>query len=204
MKKIALRILPYILVSISIIIYWKIQTMTSNYAWNPVGKQTLFLDIALSSIFYYKTIFWLIIGNIIVFIYQTERKKKRIKVLIGIFAFLLLFTFGKNYINKKCANFYYIVFLNQSVSEEYIEEPIEKGGYEVGKYLTENIEDKNMKYRRYAIGGIGKIKYDKAVPILGKILNDKSEPEFIKNDVLESLKEINNYEANKILKQFKK
>lgn len=61
-----------------------------------------------------------------------------------------------------------------------------------------------MQYRRYAIEGIGKIKYDKAVPVLAKILNDNSEKDFIKNDVLESLQQINNYESNKILKDYKK
>ncbi len=198
-----LKILPYILISILIIIYWRIQTLINNYAWNPKGKQTLFLDIALTSIFYYKTIFWLTIGSIVVFIFQSESKKQRIKVLIGIFTLLFIYIFGGEYTSKKCANFYYIVFQNQSVSEEYLEEPIIKGGYEVGKYLTENIEDKNMKYRRYAISGIGKIKYDKAIPILEKILKDKSEPDFIKNDILESLKQINNYEANIVLKNYK-
>jgi len=204
MKKIALKILPYLIVSILIIIYWKIQTSTSNYAWNPKGKQTLFLDIALLSIFYYKTVFWLLIGNIIVFLLQNRGKEQRIKALIGVFSFLLIWAFGNEFINKKCANFYYIVFQNQTVSEEYLEEPILQGGYEVGKYLSENIEDKNMQYRRYAIEGIGKIKYDKAVPVLAKILNDNSEKDFIKNDVLESLQQINNYESNKILKDYKK
>ena len=202
MKKIALKTLPYILVSLLIILYWKLKTLTSSYAWNPKGKEKLILEISLNSIFFYKSIFWLIIGNLTVFVIQNH--KNRIQTLIAILSFIIILGFGKDIVNKKCANFYYNIFINQSVTEEYILEPIEDGGFETGKYLTENIEDKNIKYRRYAIHGIGKIKYDKAVNVLGKILNDKSEPEFIKNDVLESLKEINNYEANKIIKQFKK
>ena len=61
------KILPYFLTSISVVGLWWLLTGTDNYAWNPKGKEILMLYIALTSIFYYKTIFWLVIANVAVF-----------------------------------------------------------------------------------------------------------------------------------------
>jgi hypothetical protein len=50
MKKVLLKILPFVLTSLFVVAFWKIWTGTGNYAWNLQGKDLLFLDIALSSI----------------------------------------------------------------------------------------------------------------------------------------------------------
>ena len=201
--KLTLKILPYILTTIIVIVVWKIFTLTDNYAWNPKGKDVLALDIALYFIFITKVIFWIITANIFVFSIQNLLNKNYKIGLTFLLIGLLTYFFGEKWTDKKVAMNYYTVFLKQSVSEEYIEEPILDAGYEIGKYLAEDIYDKHMKYRRYAIAGIGKIRYDKANEVLEKILFDPSENEIIKNDVLEALEKIGNYDAKRIISNFK-
>jgi hypothetical protein len=107
-------------------------------------------------------------------------------------------------IDKKCAFHYYSVFQNQSVTEEYIQEPILKAGYQIGPILTENIADKEMKYRRYAIGGLEKLKYKPATTTLTKILLDKSEIDVFRADAYQALTTFDTVETRNVLTDFKK
>lgn len=145
------------------------------------------LEIALTSIFYYKTLFWLVVGNLTVFgIRQLGNKNYKTTVITTILATAFYFVVGR-FVDKKCAFHYYSVFHNQSVTEEYIQEPILNAGYQIGPILTENIADKEMKYRRYAIGGLEKIKYKPATSTLTKILLDKSEIDVFRADAFQTL-----------------
>jgi len=161
------------------------------------------LDIALTSIFFYKTIFWLVTANLFVFGLLLLRKKKF--TTAGIVIALTLtyhFTVGQ-VIDKKCAPHYYSVFQSQSVAEGYIVRPIEEAGYEIGPILTEKIEDKEMKSRRYAILGLQKIDYEPATELMGKILFDTSELEVFRADAYETLKSFDNEKSNKLIDEFK-
>jgi len=169
------RILPYFLTSIFVVGLWWLLTGTDNYAWNPKGKELLMLDIALISIFYYKTLFWLVVANSTVFIIRQLISKNYKTTTIAFAVTSVFYFFVGQIVDKKCAFHYYSVFHNQSVSEEYIDRPILEAGYQIGPILTENVADKEMKYRRYAIGGLEKIKYKPATTKLTKILLDKSE-----------------------------
>lgn len=197
------KILPYFLTSILVVGLWWLFTWTDNYAWNPKGKETLILDIALTSIFYYKTFFWLVIANVTVFaISQFLRKNYKTTAVSALLTTIFYFAVGQ-IVDKKCAFHYYSVFLNQSVTEEYIQEPILNAGYQIGPILTENIADKEMKNRRYAIGGLEKIKYKPATPTLTKILLDKSELEVFRADAYEALTAFDTEETRKVLADFK-
>ncbi len=87
--------------------------------------------------------------------------------------------------------------------EEYTQEPILKAGYQIGPILTRNIIDKEMKFRREAIGGLEKIKYQPATPWLTKILYDKSEIIVIRTDAYQALTTFDTEETQKILIDFK-
>ncbi len=197
------RILPYLLTSIFVVGVWWLLTGTDNYAWNPKGKETLLLDIALISIFYYKTLFWLVIANLTVFAVRQLISKNYKTTVIATFSTILFYFLVGQIVDKKCAFHYYSVFHNQSVSEEYIDRPILEGGYQIGPIVTENIADKEMNYRRYAIGGLEKIKYKPATPTLTKILLDKSEIDVIRADAYEALTSFDTDETRKILADFK-
>src|SRR5690606_1499631 len=126
MKTFTKKILPYLIASLLVIGFWKMWTWTDNYAWNPEGKELLMLDIALTSIFFYKTFFWLVTANFLVF-GLLQLRKRNFKTAVIIIALTLTYhlTVGQ-VIDKKCAVHYYSVFQNQSVAEGYIVRPIEE------------------------------------------------------------------------------
>jgi len=197
------KILPYFLTSIFVVGLWWLLTGTDNYAWNPKGKELLMLEIALISIFYYKTLFWLVVANSTVFIIR-QLISKNYKTTTIAFAVTSVFYFVVGQIvDKKCAFHYYSVFHNQSVSEEYIDRPILEAGYQIGPILTENVADKEMKYRRYAIGGLEKIKYKPATTKLTKILLDKSEIDVFRADAFQALMTFDTDETRKIIFTFR-
>jgi hypothetical protein len=198
------KILPYFLTSVFVVGLWLLLTWTDNYAWFPKGKETLMLDIALTSIFYYKTVFWLVIANVTVFVVrQFLRKNYKTIVVTALFSIVFYF-FAGEIVDKKCAFYYYSVFHNQSVSEEYIDRPILEAGYQIGPILTENIVNKEMKYRLYAIEGLKKINYHPATPILTNILLDKSEIDVFRANAYQVLTTFDTEEARKIAIDFNK
>jgi len=203
MKTLTKKILPYLITSLLVIGFWKMWTWTDNYAWNPKGKELLILDIALTSIFFYKTLFWLVTVNLFVFGFLQLRKKNFKTAGAAIVLTLIYhFTVGQ-VIDKKCAFHYYPVFHNQSVAEGYIIRPIEEAGKEIGPILTEKIEEKQMKYRRYAILGLQKIDYQPATELMGNILFDTSELEVFRADAYETLKTFDNQNGIRLLAEFK-
>jgi len=203
MKTAIRNILPYFLTTLFVVGLWWLRTGTDNYAWNPEGKDLLMLDIALSSIFYYKTLFWLVVANLTVFfVRQLLSKNYRTSIITAIATILFYFLVGQ-VVDKKCAYFYYSVFHNQSVPEGLIDRPILEAGYQIGPIVTENIADKQMKYRRYAIGGIEKIKYKPATPTLTKILLDKSEIDVFRADAFQALTTFDTDETRKIILDFR-
>ncbi|MBU6121193.1 HEAT repeat domain-containing protein [Hymenobacter siberiensis] len=103
---------------------------------------------------------------------------------------IFYFAIGK-WVEEKCAFSYYTVFLNQSVSEEYLQDPIKEAGYAIGPLLSANISNKEMKFRRYAISALGDIGYRPATPVLRNILFDQSEPDYIRADACEVLTRFN-------------
>lgn len=196
------KIFPYIIVSIIVIAFWRIWTSTDNYAWSPEGKELLMLDIALSSIFIYKTLFWLIIANTLVYSFH-QFKKNNYKTLLISLSSITVFYFSVGYfVERKCAYDYYIVFINQSVAEEFNDRPIIEAGYEIGKILNENILDKEMKSRLYAFGGFEKLEYFPATKNLSIILNDKTEIEQYRAESYKVLRKFNTSESNKIIIKF--
>jgi hypothetical protein len=203
MKRVLLKILPFVLTSLLVVVFWKIWTGTDNYAWHPQGKELLFLDIALTSIFFYKTIFWLFVANLAVLtVIQLKRKKYKIAG-ITLLLTIVFYIFAGQYVSKKCAPFYHRVFLCQSIPEGLITRPILEAGYYIGPILTDEISNKEMKYRLYAIGGLKKIKYKPATGTLKLILLDKTENEIFRANAYETLHSFNTDETRRILNNFR-
>jgi hypothetical protein len=203
MKRVAKKILPYFFTSIFVVGLWWFLTRTDNYAWNPKGKEPLMLDIALISIFYYKTLFWLVVANSTVFTFRQLIRKNYRTTSITFSATIVFYFLAGHMVDKECAFHYYSVFHNQSVSEECSDDPIIEAGYEIGPIVTENIADKEMKYRRYAIGGLEKIKFKPAIPTLHKILLDKSEIDVFRADAFRALTTFDNVETQKMISTFR-
>ena len=115
----------------------------------------------------------------------------------------VFYVFAGQYVNKKCAPFYYSVFLNQSIPEGLIIRPILEAGYYIGPILTDAIVDKEMKYCAYAIGGLKKIKYKPATETLNRILFDRTENEVIRADAYEALHSFKTKRTIKIVNDFR-
>ena len=201
---IAKRILPYFILTIVTIVWWKFTTLTDKYAWNPAGKELLMLDISLTTIFVYKVVFWLIVGNSALFAFIAYLKHKRKTALLSGLLALLVYFFGGHWVNKELAFSYFAVFRNQSVSEEFIEQPILECGYHIGPHLTEYIQEKSAEYRRYAISGLGKIKYEQATSTLANILFDVNEPDYIRADAFVALRSIGTKDVREIITDFER
>ena len=202
MKRLTKKILPYLISSLLVIGLWKLLTWSDNYAWFPKGKELLMLDIALTSIFFYKTLFWLVTVNLTVFGLLKLRQKK-FKTTGIIFGLTLTYHFAVGQvIDKKCAFHYYSVFHNHSVTEEYITDPIKQAGYQIGPILTEQIHNKEMMYRRYAISGLQEINYTPSTELMQKIMFDKTEIEVLRADAYKTLKLFNTKESNKLIAKF--
>ena len=95
------------------------------------------LDIALTSIFFYKTILWLVIANLTVLAVQCFKRTNYLASGILVSATVAVYFFAGEFVDKKCAPFYYSVFINQSTMEEQITRPIVDAGYNIGPILTE-------------------------------------------------------------------
>lgn len=202
MKQIIVKIWPYLLASLLVIGFWMLRTSTDNYAWDPQGKETTMLDIALTFLFFHKALFWLVAANLLVLgLLQLTKKNYKTAGVVIVLTCTYYFTLAR-VIDQKCAFFYYMVFQNQSVSEEYMLRPIEEAGYAIGPLLTGNIADENMKHRRYAILGLQKINYEPATERLGVILFDPSEQDFYRQDAYEALKTFNNERAKKLIEEY--
>lgn len=162
------------------------------------------LDISLTTIFIYKVIFWLIVGNSALFAFMIYLKGKRKIALVSGSLALLVYFFGGHWVNKELAFSYFAVFRNQSVSEGFIERPILESGYYIGPELTEYIQEKSAEDRRYAISGIGKIRYEPATSTLASILFDLDEPDYIRADAFVALKTIGTKDSHAVITDFAK
>lgn len=203
MKKIFYKILPFLIVSFFVLVYFYFSLFGSDAAFFITWAENKeIINESLRVIFLYKFIFWFIILNSLTLAIKLIFQRKYKYSLILFTLVVLIYIFIYDVINKKCAPQYYNVFVNQYVPEGSITNPIEDAGYYIGPYIVDYINNKNAIYRRYAILGISKNHYTPAIPILNKILYDTSEVDYIKMDVLSTLLEFNTEESNKYVNDY--
>ena len=85
------------------------------------------------------------------------------------------------------ANNFYNIFINQTVSDDYILVPVVEGGYYIGKFLNHDILDSSMQKRRYAIEGLGLVDFKPAIKNLELIIENDDTEDFIREIAMESL-----------------
>lgn len=197
------KLLPHFFASLLVIGFWLLETLVDNYAWSPTDNELERITKALTTIFIFKTIFWLTITNSVIFIVQQLRQSSYKTVCLTGILIIPFYILGSNYTDKRCAYPYFVVFTNQSVVEWSITTPILKAGYQIGPILTKNILDKKMPYRVYAIGGLADINYKPSAKALEHILLDTSEDETYRAESFVTLESFKTIESNNILKNFK-
>ena len=200
MKRTGGKILIHFTASLLVIAFWKLNTVTENYAWNPQGKELFMLDIALSSIFFYKTVLWLVMVNLGLVAFRLFRQKNAFIFGIVIVWMAVFYLFTGRMVNKKCAPHYYTVFQNQSVTEEYQSRPLTQAGYHIGPILTEKIADPYWGKRSLAIRHLRESYYTPATETLLEIAKDRSEFMHIRLEAIRTLEYFGNNQAKEILK----
>lgn len=93
-------------------------------------------------------------------------------------------------------------FYESKGAEDQLMDPLILGGSEVVPLIVNEIKDKDMDRRRYAIGALGNIKDESAIPALKQLLNDKTEKEYFRCDALNAIGLINFEEGRNLAKNY--
>lgn len=94
-------------------------------------------------------------------------------------------------------------FLNDySLAEDQIMDPLILAGKGVVPKIIKAVSDKNMNRRRYAISFLGYSRDRKALPLLKKIVSDRKEEVYFRQDSLLAIYKIEESEAKSLAKQF--
>jgi hypothetical protein len=91
----------------------------------------------------------------------------------------------------------------QGNHEQGLSNPLIRTGKPMVNAICNAIQNRNMKYRRYAIVALGPISDSIAIITLTKILKDSTELECIRGDALQAIYKINNKTGKYYSEQFK-
>jgi hypothetical protein len=181
------KTIVHFLLSLLVVLYWLVSTDSSNYSWNPKGEELDLIDTATWKIFLFKCTFWLILTNILIYSLFELIRKSLAKVLFSFFIFAISLIFIKPFINRECADYYFTIFKNQSVSEEYIDDVIYEAGYYIGLKINNELLNSDFKYRDYAIGTLADIEYYPSIENLIRLLNKEETPQHTKDRIVTEL-----------------
>ena len=81
-------------------------------------------------------------------------------------------------------------FYKEAVPEPEIDEPLVRAGRRAVQAICQAVREKDMKYRRYAIGALGHIRDPRALATLEVILNAEDEIDYFRGDALRSIYQI--------------
>ena len=106
-----------------------------------------------------------------------------------IVAYFLSLDFSQIYLTPEGAlkQFY----SQNDVAEDMIMDPLILAGEKVVPLVIQDIKNKNMPRRRYAIGFLGNGSYQIALPVLTEILDDAKEKPYFRGDALIAIYKIN-------------
>ncbi|HVD96556.1 MAG TPA: HEAT repeat domain-containing protein [Cytophagaceae bacterium] len=182
MKKISKNILLVtllVLVNLAIFLFCKILTDEGNFIWSKIDPTKRFLvsmacmDLMRIKYFVYaNSINFFLLGTYFAYYYR-----KTLGVLTMVLGVLIFFG-GNKLFKEEVVRNYYIIFKNQKVPEDFVLEPVKSAGEDIGKYLMSDVRNILSPVRKYAITGVGEIRYAPATNELNEILHDlKEKPE---------------------------
>lgn len=87
-------------------------------------------------------------------------------------------------------------------AEDMLMDPLIINADLVKDRVIQDIQNRNMDKRRYAIVFLGNEGITKAIPVLIQILNDSSEKDYFRGDALESIWQIDKIQGRKIAKTY--
>lgn len=192
--------------NVAILAILLLETASSNYAWGTLAPDDLQrLKGACYAIFWASFAHWAIPLNVTlvaVFLLTGRTGRKRtFGLALGLLA-AVLFVGLRVWALQASAAHYLTIFETQSVAEPYLERPIAQAGAAIGPLLLRKIQDPGYPRRRYAIAGLGDLRFAPAVPVLSEILFASHEPFYVRGDAYEALVTINTPEAWGVIERF--
>jgi hypothetical protein len=194
--------LVYLFLNLFIFIFWWVVTDPGNYIWFSISKEKeILLESACSKLFLIKYYTWTVILNgtlAAIILLQSKRILSIFVIFLLIFFYIGCSVIFDSYIGKN----YYSIFLNQVVSPDFLLEPVNDAGKNIGPYLLENIANNKSPQRLYAIRGLGEIRYVPSIETLAYILEDSSETISVRTECFNSLKKMKVTDSKRELENF--
>jgi hypothetical protein len=181
-----------VLVNLAIFLFCKILTDEGNYIWAKTDpNRKLLISIATLDLMRIK---YFIYANSINFfllgIYFAYDYKKRLGLFIAVLGVVIFFG-GNKLFEAEAVENYYIIFQNQNVPSDFMLEPVKSAGKGIGPYLIKDVNNKRSPLRKYAIAGLGEIKYTSSVEVINTILHDLKEDPQIRGEAYMALLKMN-------------
>ncbi len=189
----------------ALLAFWLTRASTNNYLWAPVTP-----DIAQRVKASCQAIFWagylasavslnLALAAALVFAHGRRRWTLVSGLALAAVGSCCL---GQRWASRFMAPNYLTIFEEQSVAESHLINPITDAGTAIAPRLMKKVEAPGYPRRRYAIAGLGKLRYAPAVSVLRRILANPEDAWFVRGDAYEALVAIDTMDARKGVEEF--
>ncbi|CAA9359320.1 MAG: hypothetical protein AVDCRST_MAG89-3638 [uncultured Gemmatimonadetes bacterium] len=185
-----------LLANAAVIGLWWIGTEPDAYLWTTraTADVTERVREAGLAVFWWRWPVWAILLNgTAAAVLLVRRAWRRAAVVAGA---ALLCAFGLDrWGDRQLADEYFTLFQLQYRAEPLVTEPLLQAGPSVGPFVVAHVADRGAEHRLYAIGALGEIGFEPAVPLLIRVMNDTTESVYIRAGAWKALREIGTDEA---------
>ena len=112
---------------------------------------------------------------------------KKLLLILLTLTVILLVILVLRYANPSPEKAFNKFLSSTDLAEDQLKDPLILAGNKVVPIVLQNIENKDMPRRRYAIAFLGDIGSTDAIPALKQILSNKSETDFFRGDALQAI-----------------
>jgi len=113
----------------------------------------------------------------------------------------IIFWGGTILFEESSAENYYTIFKHQSVSEDFMLEPVKSGGKLMAKKLVNDLSTPNP-FKKFAIRGLGVLQDESSIPLLNQLLNNAQETDLYRGEAYLALVTMNTEESTRYASLF--
>jgi len=180
-----------VIVNLAIFVFCRLLTDPENYLWYKTAPEKVEI-VAVASLDIMRVKYFVYANSINFFlmgVYFAYYYRKTLGFLVALSGIAVFFG-GNKLFEESVAENYYIIFKNQSVSEDFAFEPLKSAGNTVGKYLMKDVNSKIVN-RKQVIMGLGEIRYEPSIDVLDALLNNEKESPEIRGEAYLALLKMN-------------
>ena len=181
-----------VLINLAIYLFCKLLTDEGNYIWYKTSSERVLL-VSMASLDLMRIRYFIYANSINFFlmgIYFAYYYRKIMGLAIAVLGVAIFFG-GNKLFEENIIENYYVLFKNQNVPEDFILEPVKSAGKGIGKELLKDVNNKYSPLRKYAIAGLGEIKYEAAADTINNILHNLDENSEIRGEAYLALLKMN-------------